>query len=94
MNFFMKNNVVKDTNEINKVKVVYDEGKCYVCKSGKYLKPILTDGSICFCEKCSIKVILFEYIDILTYNELIELKLKFDKKYLIKEENKEYKRNI
>lgn len=90
----MKNNVIKDIKEINKVKVIYNDGKCYVCDSVKYLKPIMTDSSICFCEKCSIKVLLFEYVDISTYNELIELKLQFDKKYIIKKENHVYNVNI
>ena len=87
LNMFMTNNKVKDIKEINKVKVVYNDGTCYVCKSNKFMKPILTDSSICFCEKCGIKVILFEYIDLMTYNELIELKLKFDRKHIVKEKN-------
>ena len=84
LNLFLKNNKVVHSDTISKVKIVYNNYKCYVCNTNDYLKPILLDKSICFCKKCNVKVILYEYIDLITYNELIELKLKTESNKIAK----------
>lgn len=60
----------ENTNE-NKIRISYNNENCYKCNQKDKLKPINNTGSLSYCETCSIKVLLFEYITLEEYNELV-----------------------
>jgi DNA-directed RNA polymerase subunit RPC12/RpoP len=83
--FFNKNSKVYNDKFVSKnvttINFTYNEGKCYVCNSKNYLKSLL-DEKIYYCEKCKIKVLIKEKIDLITYNNMIEMYLNSKKKEL------------
>ena len=97
LNFFAKNNKIHNISTcVSKIKLTYNKGKCYVCNSMDHLSPLISDYSICFCEKCKIKVLVYEYVDLTTYNDIIEMQLNLKNKNTIKneEENENKKQTL
>lgn len=77
---FQKNNKVQNISTcVSKIKVIYNKGNCYVCQSKDYLKPLISDYTVCFCQNCNVKVLMYEYIDLIAYNDLIDLHLNLKK---------------
>lgn len=47
-----------------RVKVSYNNERCYKCDSNQNLIPITNDSNaVAYCKNCSIQVVLYEYID-------------------------------
>ena len=47
-----------------RVKVSYNNERCYKCDSNQNLIPITNDSNaVAYCKTCSIQVVLYEYID-------------------------------
>jgi len=61
---------IENSNEA-KIRISYNNENCIKCNQKDKLKPINNTGSLSFCETCSIKVLLFEYITQEEYNELV-----------------------
>ena len=67
----VKNNK-SNIEEKKKIKISYNEEKCYKCNENNFMAISNDGGSLSYCKNCNIYVILFEYIDEKDYNDLIE----------------------
>ena len=67
-----KNAVTIDSN--SKIRVSYNDEKCYKCNKNNNLVPITKDssGSVSFCKNCNIQVLIFEYIDEEAYDNKLQ----------------------
>jgi hypothetical protein len=56
-----------------RIKVIYNEGKCYNCNGNNLLSLTDDGGSVSQCLDCSINVVLFKYISVEEYKKMFSL---------------------
>jgi hypothetical protein len=79
-----------------RVKVSYNNEKCYKCDSNQNLVPITNDSNaVAYCKTCNIQVVLYEYIDEEMYKVKTEENIMASRMFnpsAIKRESINYKR--
>ena len=79
-----------------RVKVSYNNERCYKCDSNQNLIPITNDSNaVAYCKICNIQVVLYEYIDEEMYKNKTEENIMSSRMYnpsAIKRESINYKR--
>jgi hypothetical protein len=69
---------LNDTNSLHnlqstkKIKITYNDGKCYICNKDNNLSAITNDGgSLSYCNTCNKQILIFEYVDENNYEDRI-----------------------
>jgi len=79
-----------------RVKVSYNNERCYKCDSNQNLVPITNDSNaVAYCKTCNIQIVLYEYIDEEMYKNKTEESIMTSRMYnpsAIKRESVNYKR--
>jgi len=79
-----------------RVKVSYNNERCYKCDSNQNLIPITNDSNaVAYCKTCDIQIVLYEYIDEEIYKSKTEENIMASRMYnpsAIKRESINYKR--
>jgi hypothetical protein len=79
-----------------RVKISYNNEKCYKCDSNQNLSPITNDSNtVAYCKNCNIKIVLYEYIDEEIYKNKADENIMSSRMYnpsAIKRESINYKR--
>ena len=79
-----------------RVKVSYNNERCYKCDSNQNLIPITNDSNaVAYCKTCNIQIVLYEYIDEEMYKVKTEENIMSSRMYnpsAIKRESINYKK--
>jgi hypothetical protein len=79
-----------------RVKISYNNERCYKCDSNQNLIPITNDSNaVAYCKNCNIQIVLYEYIDEEMYKLKTEENIMGSRMYnpsAIKRESINYKR--
>lgn len=80
-----------------RIKVSYNNERCYKCDSNQNLVPITNDSNaVAYCKTCDIQIVLYEYIDEEIYKSKTEENIMASRMYnpsAIKRESINYKRS-
>ena len=71
---FKPSNIVIPTSP-KKIRISYNDEKCYKCDSKDNLTTLSGDDSISYCKKCNINIVLYTYMHINDYHALVKRKL-------------------
>jgi hypothetical protein len=67
----------------SKIRVSYNNEKCYKCNKNNNLVPVTNqESSVSYCKNCNIQVLTHEYIDEDVYNKKIEENVMLSRIYI------------
>ena len=71
---FKPSNVIIPTSP-KRIRISYNDEKCYKCNSKSDLTTLSNDDSISYCKNCNINIVLYRYMYIDDYHAIVKRKV-------------------